>query len=101
MHVLQVLGIAAIPGTLAVAAIKMMFSRFVKINDERDKNREKRDFLLYKGITASIGLSATMAEELAEKNHVNGKTHEYAGYAVKAKHDLDDFYAKLGAGSMN
>lgn len=101
MSILATLGIACIPGSLAVAAIKYMFSRYMKKQDERDKMHENRDYLFYKGITASVGLSCTMAEELAEKNHVNGKTHEYAEYAVKAKHDLEDYYAKMAAGSMN
>ena len=86
---------------MAVATIKYLFSRYAKKQDERDKMRENRDYLMYKGITASVGLSCTMAKELEEKQRVNGETQEYLDYALKTKHDLEDYYAKMAAGSMN
>ena len=101
MPILTTLGIACIPGSLAVAAIKYMFSKWIKKQDSRDKMRENRDYLMYKGITASVGLSCTMAKELEEKQHANGETQEYLDYALKTKHDLEDYYAKMAAESMN
>lgn len=101
MEWLETLGIASIPGALAVASIKWMLSSWFKKLDEKDKMREERDFLFYKGITSSIGLSSTMAKELKEKEHVNGGTEEYVAYATAIKHDLEDCYAKIAADHMH
>lgn len=101
MDLLTIIGVASLPGAIIAAVIGMMLSRFEKKMDTKEETRSDRDFLLCKGVVASIELGTTQAKELQEKGHINGNTQQAYDYAMEVKHDIEDFYTRAGSNSMN
>ena len=96
---IEILGISAIPATVLAGVVTRQITKIGKKIDKREENREKRDFLMLKGVLAAIGLSKAQAKEIATLGHTNGETESALKYATDIEHEIEDFY--LGQGVHN
>lgn len=83
------IGAAGIPSLL----VGILFRRLEKKMDEKEKAREKHEFLVVKSINASIALGEATAEAVARipDAHCNGDMHAALDYARKVKHEQKEF----------
>lgn len=68
--------------------------------DEKERARAERDFLVVKGVMASIGLGEAQAKELQKEGKVNGNTSSALDYATEIKHKIEDFYTHQGVENL-
>ena len=68
--------------------------------DEKEHARAERDFLVVKGVMASIGLGEAQAKELQKEGKVNGNTSSALDYATEIKHKIEDFYTQQGINNL-
>lgn len=74
-------------------AMGLVFRRFEKRMDEKEKARVEHEFLILKSVNASIALGEATAEAVARipDANCNGDMHAALEYAQKIKHEQKDF----------
>ena len=100
MDWMQVLGITSIPVVCLTAFINLKFRSLEKRMDEKEHARAERDFLVVKGVMASICLGEAQAKELQRDGKVNGNTSNALSYATEIKHKIEDFYTHQGVENL-
>ena len=100
MDWVEILGIASVPVLCLTAFINWQFRTLEKRIDEKEQERSKRDYLVDKGVIASIGLGEAQARELQKDGKVNGNTSSALEYATEIKHKIEDFYTQQGVNNL-
>ena len=100
MDWVEILGIASVPVLCLTAFINWQFRTLEKRIDEKEHARAERDFLVVKGVMASIGLGEAQAKELQKEGKVNGNTSSALDYATEIKHKIEDFYTHQGVENL-
>ena len=100
MNWIEILGIASVPVLCLTAFINWQFRRLEKRIDEKEQARAERDYLVVKGVIASIGLGEAQARELQKDGKVNGNTSSALEYATEIKHKIEDFYTQQGVNNL-
>ena len=100
MNWIEILGIASAPVICLTAFINLKFRNLEKRMDEKEHARAERDFLVVKGVMASIGLGEAQAKELQKEGKVNGNTSSALEYATEIKHKIEDFYTHQGVENL-
>ena len=100
MDWVEILGIASVPVLCLTAFINWQFRTLEKRIDEKEQARADRDYLVVKGVMASIGLGEAQARELQKDGKVNGNTASALEYAVEQKHKIEDFYTHHGVENL-
>ena len=69
-----------------------------KMEEERERLREKQELLLIQGVRAAIALGEATAKAVQRipDAHCNGDMHRALEYAEKVKHEQKDFLAEQG-----
>ena len=86
MDILQFLGIASIPSLIVTAFVSFQINRLGKHIDTKEESRAERDYLVVKGVLASIGLAKAQAKELQTSGKTNGETAKALDYATDIEH---------------
>ena len=100
MDWVEILGIASVPVLCLTAFINWQFRTLEKRIDEKEQARSERDYLVVKGVIASIGLGEAQARELQRDGKVNGNTSSALEYATEIKHKIEDFYTQQGVNNL-
>ena len=100
MNWIEILGIASVPVLCLTAFINWQFRTLEKRIDEKEHARSERDYLVVKGVIASIGLGEAQARELQKDGKVNGNTSSALEYATEIKHKIEDFYTQQGVNNL-
>ena len=100
MNWIEILGIASVPVLCLTAFINWQFRTLEKRIDEKEQARAERDYLVVKGVIASIGLGEAQARELQKDGKVNGNTSSALEYATGIKHKIEDFYTQQGVNNL-
>ena len=100
MDWVEILGIASVPVLCLTAFINWQFRTLEKRIDEKEHARSERDYLVVKGVIASIGLGEAQARELQKDGKVNGNTSIALEYATEIKHKIEDFYTQQGVNNL-
>ena len=100
MDWVEILGIASVPVLCLTAFINWQFRTLEKRIDEKERARSERDYLVVKGVIASIGLGEAQARELQKDGKVNGNTSSALEYAMEIKHKIEDFYTQQGVKNL-
>lgn len=100
MDWIEILGIASAPVVCLTAFINWRFRSLEKRMDEKERARAERDYLVVKGVIASIGLGEAQAKELRKDGKVNGNTSSALEYATEVKHKIEDFYTQQGVENL-
>ena len=100
MDSFDILGIASLPALCLTAFISWQFRSLEKRMDEKERARAERDYLVVKGVIASIGLGEAQAKELIKDGKVNGNTSNALSYATEVKHKIEDFYTQQGVENL-
>ena len=100
MNWIEILGIASAPVICLTAFINWQFRKLEKRMDEKEHSRADRDYLVVKGVLASIGLGEAQAKELQKDGKVNGNTASALEYATEVKHKIEDFYTQQGVNNL-
>ena len=100
MNWIEILGIASVPVLCLTAFINWQFRTLEKRIDEKEQARAERDYLVVKGVIASIGLGEAQAKELQKDGKVNGNTSSALEYATGIKHKIEDFYTQQGVNNL-
>ena len=100
MDWVEILGIASVPVLCLTAFINWQFRALEKRIDEKEQARADRDYLVVKGVMASIGLGEAQARELQKDGKVNGNTSSALEYATDVKHKIEDFYTHQGVNNL-
>ena len=100
MDWVEILGIASVPVLCLTAFINWQFRTLEKRIDEKEQARPERDYLVVKGVIASIGLGEAQARELQKDGKVNGNTSSALEYATEIKHKIEDFYTQQGVKNL-
>ena len=100
MNWIEILGIASVPVLCLTAFINWQFRTLEKRIDEKEQARAERDYLVVKGVIASIGLGEAQARELQKDGKVNGNTSSALEYATEIKQKIEDFYTKQGVKNL-
>ena len=100
MNWIEILGIASVPVLCLTAFINWQFRTLEKRIDEKEQARAERDYLVVKGVIASIGLGEAQAKELQKDGKVNGNTSSALEYAISIKHKIEDFYTQQGVNNL-
>lgn len=69
-----------------------------KMREEKERVREKQEFLMVKGIGAALALGEATAEAVARipDANCNGDMHKALEYAREIKHEQKDFLTQQG-----
>lgn len=97
---IEILGVASVPVMCLTAFINWRFKTLEKRMDEKEKARAERDYLIVKGVLASISLGEAQAKELKRDGKVNGNTSSALEYATDVKHKIEDFYTQQGVNNL-
>ena len=100
MNWIEILGIASAPVICLTAFINWQFRKLEKRMDEKEHSKADRDYLVVKGVLASIGLGEAQAKELQKDGKVNGNTASALEYATEVKHKIEDFYTQQGVNNL-
>lgn len=100
MDFMEILSITSIPSICLTAFISWKFRNLEKRIDEKEQARAERDYLVVKGVMASIGLGEAQARELQKDGKVNGNTSSALEYATDIKHKIEDFYTQQGVNNL-
>ena len=100
MDWVEIFGIASVPVLCLTAFINWQFRTLEKRIDEKEHARSERDYLVVKGVIASIGLGEAQARELQKDGKVNGNTSIALEYATEIKHKIEDFYTQQGVNNL-
>ena len=100
MDWVEILGIASVPVLCLTAFINWQFRTLEKRIDKKEQARSERDYLVVKGVIASIGLGEAQARELQKDGKVNGNTSSALEYATEIKHKIEDFYTQQGVKNL-
>ena len=100
MDWVEILGIASVPVLCLTAFINWQFRTLEKRIDKKEQARSERDYLVVKGVMASIGLGEAQARELQKDGKVNGNTSSALEYATEIKHKIEDFYTQQGVNNL-
>ena len=100
MDWVEIFGIASVPVLCLTAFINWQFRTLEKRIDEKEHARSERDYLVVKGVIASIGLGEAQARELQKDGKVNGNTSSALEYATEIKHKIEDFYTQQGVNNL-
>ena len=100
MNWVEIWGIASVPVSCLTAFINWQFRTLEKRIDEKEQTRSERDYLVVKGVIASIGLGEAQARELQKDGKVNGNTSSALEYATEIKHKIEDFYTQQGVKNL-
>ena len=100
MDWVEILGIASVPVLCLTAFINWQFRTLEKRIDKKEQARSERDYLVVKGVMASIGLGEAQARELQKDGKVNGNTSSALEYATEIKHKIEDFYTQQGVKNL-
>ena len=100
MDWIEILGVASAPVICLTAFINWRFRSLEKRMDEKEHARAERDYLVVKGVMASIGLGEAQAKELQKDGKVNGNTSSALEYAIDVKHKIEDFYTHQGVNNL-
>ena len=100
MNWIEILGIASAPVICLTAFINWQFRKLEKRMDEKEHSRADRDYLVVKGVLASIGLGEAQAKELQKDGKVNGNTARALEYATELKQKIEYFYAQQGVNNL-
>ena len=100
MELIEILGITSIPVICLTAFINWQIRKLENRIDEREHSRAERDYVVVKGVLASIGLGEAQAKELQKDGKVNGNTASALEYATDVKHKIEDFYTKQGVNNL-
>lgn len=100
MDFTEILSITSIPVICLTAFINWKFRNLEKRIDEKEQARAERDYLVVKGVMASIGLGEAQARELQKDGKVNGNTASALEYATGIKHKIEDFYTQQGVNNL-
>ena len=100
MDWVEILGIASVPVLCLTAFINWQFRTLEKRIDKKEQARSERDYLVVKGVIASIGLGEAQARELQKDGKVNGNTSSALEYATEIKHKIEDFYTQQGVNNL-
>ena len=100
MNWIEILGIASVPVLCLTAFINWQFRTLEKRIDEKEQARAERDYLVVKGVIASIELGEAQAKELKKDGKVNGNTSSALEYATGIKHKIEDFYTQQGVNNL-
>ena len=100
MNWVEIFGIASVPVLCLTAFINWQFRTLEKRTDEKEQARSERDYLVVKGVIASIGLGEAQARELQKDGKVNGNTSSALEYATGIKHKIEDFYTQQGVNNL-
>ena len=100
MDWVEILGIASVPVLCLTAFINWQCRTLEKRIDEKEQARADRDYLVVKGVMASIGLGEAQARELQKDGKVNGNTSSALEYATEIKHKIEDFYTQQGVKNL-
>lgn len=81
---------------IPTAITGLLFQKLEKRMDEKDKAREMHEYLIVKGINASMALGEATAEAVARipDANCNGDMHAALEYARSVKHEQKDFLNK-------
>lgn len=81
---------------IPTAITGLLFRKLEKRMDEKDKAREMHEYLIVKGINASMALGEATAEAVARipDANCNGDMHAALEYARSVKHEQKDFLNK-------
>ena len=99
-EIIDILGIASIPSSCLMLFINWRLKKLEESFDKKEQARAERDFLLVKGVLASIGLGEAQARELIKDGKVNGNTSKSLEYATDVKHKIEDFYTHHGVENL-
>lgn len=88
-QIITIIVAAGIPSAIC----SLLFRKLEKRMDEKDKAREQHEYLVIKGISASMALGEATAEAVQRipDAHCNGDMHAALEYARKVKHEQKDF----------
>lgn len=88
-QIITIIVAAGIPSAIC----SILFRKLEKRMDEKDKAREQHEYLVIKGISASMALGEATAEAVQRipDAHCNGDMHAALEYARKVKHEQKDF----------
>ena len=88
-QIITIIVAAGIPSAIC----NLLFRKLEKRMDEKDKARERHEYLVIKGISASMALGEATAEAVQRipDAHCNGDMHAALEYARKVKHEQKDF----------
>ena len=100
MNWVEIFGIASVPVLCLTAFINWQFRTLENRIDEKEQARADRDYLVVKGVMASIGLGEAQARELQKDGKVNGNTSSALEYATEIKHKIEDFYTQQGVKNL-
>ena len=100
MDFMEILSITSVPVICLTAFINWKFRSLEKRIDEKEQARAERDYLVVKGVMASIGLGEAQARELQKDGKVNGNTSSALEYATGIKHKIEDFYTQQGVNNL-
>ena len=100
MDFMEILSITSVPVICLTAFINWKFRSLEKRIDEKEQARAERDYLVVKGVVASIGLGEAQARELQKDGKVNGNTSSALEYATGIKHKIEDFYTQQGVNNL-
>ena len=100
MDWVEILGIASVPVLCLTAFINWQVRTLENRIDEKEQARSERDYLVVKGVMASIGLGEAQARELQKDGKVNGNTSSALEYATEIKHKIEDFYTQQGVKNL-
>ena len=100
MDFMEILSITSVPVICLTAFSNWKFRSLEKRIDEKEQARAERDYLVVKGVMASIGLGEAQARELQKDGKVNGNTSSALEYATGIKHKIEDFYTQQGVNNL-
>ena len=100
MDFMEILSITSVPVICLTAFINWKFRSLEKRIDEKEQARAERDYLVVKGVMASIGLGEAQARELQKDGKVNGNTSSALEYATDIKHKIEDLYTQQGVNNL-
>lgn len=91
--IIGILAALAVAAGVPSLAMGLLFRRFEKRMDEKEKARVEHEFLIIKSVNASIALGEATAEAVARipDAHCNGDMHAALEYAKTVKHEQKDF----------
>lgn len=96
MEILEYIGIASIPALIIAGFVSLQINRLGKHIDTKEEARAEKDYLVVKGVLASIGLAKAQAKELQTSGKTNGETAKALDYATNIEHEIENFYYKTG-----
>ena len=98
-QIITIIVAAGIPSAIC----SLLFRKLEKRMDEKDKAREQHEYLVIKGISASMALGEATAEAVQRipDAHCNGDMHAALNYAAECKHQLKNILTQVGVHALH